>query len=404
MSFIRNHGTRYWQFFTIAPFARQRNMVLVVDKILTVSQQQPDFYMSRKSIVQQHFGTSPYLTKASTHLARDSDFVRSLIEDAVELAGEVDDWRLVRIWILMIEWILEKTTETRTMEIDSPILVETEESYSHSGFKELLVSASLLFEQGTAGTGIGTDLPTEVFSKMTRQFLRAQSDYIFCSGGRPGQLALRKRLVFLLGNAVLQNGNLLVWTIRDCFREMKRSSEEDNSLTVDQTTAITTTTTIVKRDRPPQSAAAVAVATLFLCGMTVEVESEEALADTIEQQLNRLLRELQIFCDLIKEDSTIRGSQLQDLFGQILGRYLTILRLNSTMVADIVCAMGVYIGTDDSNLWQTLIRTALAIMDMVFPVPTTTLSSSPWMMRLRDIAEVLDSLALDFALGSTMHI
>ncbi|KAF9574433.1 hypothetical protein EC968_006593 [Mortierella alpina] len=370
-------GDYFTEFFTIAPQARRRNLMLIMDEILATCQQQPDFYSSPKTIVQQHFERSEFLTISSTQFRNDKAFVHLLLQDIAVVSGEIDDWRLVRIWILLIGWIKGQANSQ-----DPPsdrLGVEDDETFMTSDaseeFLELLMARMASLKPQSSQTS------SEIFSERdVRQILWAQHNYIYRSAN-PEQLLLRQRLAFLLGAAWTRGNNLMVRVIYGSFDSADRLSC--------QASGASTPSSLV------QSATA-----LLLAGTSVVMESD-LLLEAMSERFAACLRELQELSFLCKRDLQAKR-ELQVQLESILDKYAPVLCLNTLLMADMICAMGVYIGEDDRQLWNSLIQAVLSRSSMGLHGATMTILSAPILTRLRDIAEVMDILALDFTLNTLL--
>lgn len=318
------------RFFVIAPLARCRNLLLIMDETLAACRQQQDFYSSPTTIVQQHFEKSGFLTVSSAHFRKNRSFMHRLLQDIAALSGEIDDWRLVRIWILLIGWIIRQagprdTNFDRLKPDDNASFMATDSSEDSL---ELLISRMVHFEQKSSHASSDATFEGDV-----REVLQAQSHYIYCSAD-PEQLLLRKRLAFLLGAACIRGGNLIVRMICDSFDSAERLSR--------QTTEPSISSMV------PQSATA-----LLLVGTSVTMESD-ALLDAMSERIGACLRELQALSSVCKGDVHAKSGLQVQLEG-ILDKYAPVLDLDQLLMADIICAMGITIDEDDRRLWHSLV-------------------------------------------------
>ncbi|KAG9323976.1 hypothetical protein KVV02_007298 [Mortierella alpina] len=367
-------GNYFTEFFTIAPLARRRNLMLIMDEILVACQEQPDFYSSPKTIIQQHFEKSKFLTISSTKFRISRDFVHLLLQDAAALSGEIDDWRLVRIWTLLVGWIIgqagpKETEVDRFQGEDEAAFIALDASEE---FLKLLIArmASLEFQWKFFST-------ETLAERDVRGILWAQRNYIYRSA-HPEQLLLRKRLAFLIGAAT---NNLIVHMVCNCFHSAARLSR--------QTTEVSTSST------PVQSATA-----LLLAGNSVVMESDLQL-DVLSGQFAACLRALQELCFVCKRDPQAKRG-LQVPLESILDQYAPVLNRNQPLMADIICGMGIYIGQDDRRLWNSLIQAVLSRASPGLQGANTSILSAPILTRLRDIAEMMSILDLDFTLNTLL--
>ena len=304
--------------------------MLIMDEILAACQQLPDFYSSPKTIVQQHFEKSKFLVISSTEFRKERAFVHLLLQDAATISGEIDDWRIVRIWIVLLGWIID---QAGPKDIDVDRLQDQDEttfmaSDASEEFLELLMACMVHCEQKMSDAYSDAS-----FERDVRRVLWAQSNYIYRSAG-PEQLLLRKRLAYRLGAASTRRNNFVVRMICDSFDSAEQSSRK----TKDASTSLTVLS----------SATA-----LLLAGTSMTMESD-VLVDAMSQRLAACLRELQALCSTCKRDlKAKRGLQVQ--LESILDHYAPLLRLNQLLMADIICAMGIYIGEDDRQLWNSLV-------------------------------------------------
>ncbi|KAF9968191.1 hypothetical protein BGZ70_006014 [Mortierella alpina] len=241
-------------------------------------------------------------------------------------------------------------------------------------FLELLMARWVSLEQKSSQASSETTLP----ERDIRRVLWAQSNYIYRSAD-PTQLLLRKRLAFLLGAASTRGNNLLVRMICDSFvsaEQLRRPSMEASK----------------SSSLPPS-------ATASLLAGTVVTESDLLLLDALSERFAACLRELQELCFDCKQNSQAK-SGLQVQLESILDKYAPVLCLNQPVMADMVCAMGICMGKDDRRLWTSLIQAVLSRASHGLHRATTRISSAPILTRLRDIAEVMDVLSLDFTLNT----
>ncbi|KAF9272830.1 hypothetical protein BGZ68_002052 [Mortierella alpina] len=371
------NGDYFTEFFVMAPLARRRNLLLIMDETLAACRQQPDFYSSPKTIVQQHFEKSGFLTISSAQFRKNRSFMHRLLQDIAALSGEIDDWRLVRIWILLIEWILRQAGPRDTnfdrlkLEYNASFMATD----SSEDSLELLIARMAHFEQKLSHASSDASSERDV-----REVLRAQSNYIYCSAD-PEQLPLRKRLAFLLGAACIRGSNLIVRMICDSFDAAKRVSRQTTEPSMSSTVS--------------QSATAI-----LLAGTSVTMESD-ALLDAMSERIGACLRELQALSSVCKGDVHAKSGLQVQLEG-ILDKYAPVLDPNQLLMADIICVMGITIDEDDRRIWHSLIQAVLSRSSNGLQDAATTVSSAPILTRLRDTAEVMDILALDFTLNTVL--
>ncbi|CAO3571406.1 unnamed protein product [Mortierella alpina] len=370
-------GNCFTEFLTIASLARRRNLMLIMDEILSACRQQPDFYSSPKAIVRDHFERSGFLTISSAQFRTDRVLVHLLLQDVAALAGEVDDWRLVRIWILLMGWIIgqagprDSTVNRSEVEEDDATFMTLDGS---GEFLELLVARWVSMEQKSSHAASETSLS----ERDIHSVLWAQSNYIYRSAD-PTQLLLRNRLAYLLGAASTRGNNLMVRMICGSFETAERLPHPTTEASA------------------PSSLLQSATGSL-LAGTSVVMESD-LLLDALNERFAACLRELQALCFVCKQDSQAK-SRLQVQLEGIFDKYAPVLCLNQLVMADMVCAMGLYMGEDDRQLWTSLIQVVLSRASNGLHRASTSISSAPILTRLRDIAEVMDVLALDFTLNT----
>ncbi|KAF8941495.1 hypothetical protein BGZ58_007862 [Dissophora ornata] len=358
---IRFNDRALLRLCSVSPLARQRFLVELMDRIMTTSGQQSEFALPRKELVDQYFELSPLLSAMTKILPESCELVQRVMESIAEVAGEIVDWRFVRICVLLVEWMSTRLqqTECETMQVD---LIEDE---SKSGsemdvlFETMMASARLLLDQGR------TSASTETQLQEMSQFLSAQRSYVF-SSARPEQLILRKRLAFLVNNAVAQCNGLLAHLIRHYLEALEKSQE---------------------RHRPS--------VVLFMAELILPCESEPIISAVVDQLL-ALLKDLQELCSTYSRDSGLVVVALEEQLVQVFNRYRSVLVLNTALLADVICAMGIYMDTKDSTVWSAMVRPALSLTKDSRQGHSPIF---PWalVIRLQDITHIIDNPGLDVA-------
>ncbi|KAF9097640.1 hypothetical protein BGX29_008002 [Mortierella sp. GBA35] len=377
------------QLLVVAPLARQSCLIQLIDTIIQDCRRLPDFFQSRRQISRQHFDSSHFLTSAlSAHVqnGQHCDLVERLLEDSAELAGEIDDWRIVRIWTLFVEWILtplgsEGARARDTLEIDADMSAMDRDM----DLGAMVLSACRIVNdrdfKRAASRGVHFSDSSAVLSEINH-LLEIQKRYVFESAP-PREMALRRRLAFLIASAVISSNGLLVSLIHQYFLSLDVSNRDKQ----DPTT-------------PSEESTLLNLLSMLLSG---QVDSGTTVTmSAITAPLKEFLKDLH---------GTLRVSETSNPYDLRLGtvsdlerifvRFLPILRMNAVVTAEIVCAIVVYSDSEDSAFWQSVINAALR--SIAGSESTPLLKSLPaFMARLQDLSETMSVPGLVTALDALL--
>ncbi|KAF8933912.1 hypothetical protein BGZ47_010588 [Haplosporangium gracile] len=322
---LKDHQTLA-QLLVVSPLARQSSLIQLIDGVIQDHERSPDFYQSRHRITQRHFESSQFLTSALSgqqfSKGQRPHLVERILEDSAELAGEIDDWRIVRIWILLVEWTLTRlgsgeSVYTTPMEPDASFpdqdanlcamistacrIINCRESKSKGAISSRVsVSAVMLLEIDT--------------------LWKIQGRYIF-ETAPPQGMALRRRMVFLIGCAVASSNGLLSTLIHHhilSLDESDRHHKQDSSTTSQNTTAL-----------------------LNLISLLISGELDIDSSSIIGQPFLALLQELHATLHVSETSNPydLRLGTVADLEG-IFTKFVSLLRINMVVTADIVYQCG----------------------------------------------------------------
>ncbi|KAG0207414.1 hypothetical protein BGX33_006829 [Mortierella sp. NVP41] len=340
-------------------------------------------------ISRQHFDSSHFLTSALSAHVQDGqhcDLVERLLEDSAEFAGEIDDWRIVRIWTLFVEWILtplgsEGARARDTLEIDADMSAMDRDM----DLGAMVLSARRIVNnrdlKRAASRGVHFSDSSAVLSEINH-LLEIQKRYVFESAP-PREMALRRRLAFLIASAVISSNGLLVSLIHQYFLSLDVSNR-------DKQDPIT----------PSEESTLLNLLSMLLSG---QVDSGTTVTmSAITAPLKEFLKDLH---------GTLRVSETSNPYDLRLGtvsdlerifvRFLPILRMNAVVTAEIVCAIVVYSDSEDSAFWQSVINAVLR--SIAGSESTPLLKSLPaFMARLQDLSETMSVPGLVTALDALL--
>ncbi|OAQ36300.1 hypothetical protein K457DRAFT_132274 [Linnemannia elongata AG-77] len=374
------------QLLVISPLARQCCLVQLIDGVVQDCAHALDVYQSRHQIKQRHFESSQFLRSAlSRHLPKDQhhQLVERILEDSAEVAGEIDDWRIVRIWILLIEWVLTRLGSRESMhalplESDASSLDPSADLFAVISTACSIVNCRESELNGADGSRASLNAAT--VSEIDT-LLKIQGRYVFESAP-PQEMALRRRMVFLIGSAVASSNGLLTSLILQHIRSLDKV---DPHLKQELSAPSQVTTTL-----------------LNLLSLLVYGELGSACFLTIDQPFLALLRELQATLreSEISNPYDLRLGTVADLEG-IFSKYMSFLRLNTVVTADIVCAIVIYNDPKNSSFWQSIISVILRILTS--SESTSLMTALPaFMARLRDLSEIMVVPGLSRALDTLL--
>ncbi|KAG0366996.1 hypothetical protein BGX24_003448 [Mortierella sp. AD032] len=374
------------QFLFASPLARQGFLVQLIDTVIQECRHLSDFYQSQHQITQQHFEPSHFLASAlSRQLLEDQHrhLIEKLLEGSAELVGEVNDWRIVRIWILLVGWILKrlgsvKSPRTLLLEPDTSTLDQDSDLWAMISSACRIVNSSHSKPTGSRGSRLSVS--AAVLSEISN-LMEIQCRYIF-ETAPPQEMALRRRMVFLVGSTVAMNNGLLTTLIHSHILSLDKPDhdKQDPLLTPSQNSEILLN-----------------LLSLLICG-----ETGAAYASAISELFLALLKDMHATLRVSETSNPydLRLGTIAELEG-IFVKYLPLLRMNVVVTADIVCAVVIYNDPEDSAFWQSVISAVLRILTGQESTPPLT-SSPAYMARLRDLSEIFTESGLSMALESLL--
>jgi hypothetical protein len=335
----------------ISTLARQKTLIQLIDSVIQDCVHSPDFYQSRHQITQRHFEPSLILTCAlSGHLLQDQrrHLTERILEDTAELAGEIDDWRVVRIWTLLIEWVLTrlgsgKSLYTLPLDPDASPLDQDADLCAMISSACRIVNCGDSELKGAKSPRVSAD--AEVMFKIDN-LLKCLERYVF-ETAPPQEMALRRRMAFLIGSAVASSNGLLASLI---LQHVLSLDKPDVDRKEDSSTPFQDTTTL-----------------LNLVSLLMSGESDTTSASTIGELFVALLKELHRTLRMSEASNPydLRLGTVADLEG-IFTKFVSLLRLNVVVTADIVCAIVVYNDPKNSAFWQSVVCSSVYVSCPVF--------------------------------------
>ncbi|KAF9913190.1 hypothetical protein EC991_003650 [Linnemannia zychae] len=333
------------QLLLVSSLARQGFLVQSIDAVIQDCGCLSEFYQGRHQIVQQYFESSQFLASAvSGHLSEDQhrDLIERLLEKSAELAGEIDDWRVVRIWTLLIEWILRRlgsveSVRIRSSEPDTSILDQEVDLWEVISSASRIVNSSHLKTTGSTKSRLSVN--DAVFSEIN-YLLEIQSRYTF-DNAPPQEIALRRRMVFLVGTAVLMSNGILTCLIYQ------------HILLLDEPNLV-----LLRQDDPSQSSATL----LNVLSLLMYGDTGPASISAISIPFTTLLKDLHSILQVSETSNPydLRLGTVANLEGAFV-KYLSFLRLNNVVTADIVCAVVVYNDPENSAFWQSVVCNLVSV-------------------------------------------
>lgn len=347
----------------ISPLARQTCLVQLIDDVVQDCAHALNIYQSRHQITQRHFESSQFLTSAlSGQLPKDHhrQLVERILEDSAEVAGEIDDWRIVRIWTLLIEWILTRLGSgepMRTLPLESDALFLDQGpdlcALISSACRIVNYRDSELKGVHSSRVSVNAAAVSEIDT-----LLKIQDRYVF-ETAPPQEMALRRRMAFLIGSAVASSNGLLTSLILQYILSLDKADLH------------------LKQEPSPPSQDTSTL--LNLLSLLIYGELGSASSPTIGQPFLALLRELHATLRVseISNPYDLRLGTVADLEG-IFSKCASFLRLNTVVTANIVCAIVVYNDPKNSAFWQSTVCTCISFFFVcVFVLRRTSDPYSP---------------------------
>ncbi|KAG0305292.1 hypothetical protein BGZ98_004357 [Dissophora globulifera] len=379
------------QLFTISPQARQQSLMVVLDRIMKASREHPGFSITQSDVLET-VALAPLFSSSAENGADAQGLIQPILEDLAELAGEIQDWRFVRLCVLITEWVLTRPqgdSDSMDTAEDRETAVEDEET-ADDLFEELVSIARSVMKRDAFALTADID-----------RLLATQRDYVLCSGG-PGHLVRRRTLAFLVQSAVSQHGGFLVRQIRHRLEEPYAAREQSGNSNSDNHSHNHNDSSESINEPSPLLGS---FPDLFMARLILPSGSEELQEDSLCYRISALLEELHELCSIGTSDQegtkTLAATRtaLLERLDKILKRYRATLQLNVPLAADLVCAVGMVMAkkasdgdNDDDNdsdtaqlWWTALIQSAQTGVGG----PPSALFCGPLVVRLRDLAETL---------------
>lgn len=283
-----------------------------MDTIIKSSAAEPDFFRSQKDLSVDYFERSRLLRSATTpthnlDVGVSRPGIGSLLEDMAGWLGEIPDWRLMRIGTAMVAWMIDKHPGAMTKE---PATGDAWTNYSTTQLDEMLVSA-------TAVVGQARQVVDQILVKELEGLSQAQSTYIY-SGGDSAHLAMRRRLAFMVAMAIAQRNNFLVRCVRIYLSDLQ--------------------------EVPPNSEAILEFMSRLFLG-----NDNAGQLSSVAEQIQQCLQRLQTILSPHVGKRISETSQLSTELISTLERFKDILLLNTTVAADIVCGLWLYLDQDEAT-------------------------------------------------------
>ncbi|KAF9187739.1 hypothetical protein BGZ51_001124 [Haplosporangium sp. Z 767] len=338
-----------------------------MDRIVAECSQRPDFFLTCTEIFRFYSSDSSLLSVVEWALSTQDDLLQSLLQDAVEMTSEIDDWRMVRLWILFFEWILDQLpAESMQVRQNSSAGLKQERPsvsmISNASFWDMIFKAQSVHRQGLQ------DSTTISYFQAIDQLLDAQRAYIFLSAASE-QLTLRRRLAFLIGAAAAQRTGTLVWILRDHFQSLEQAVDYS----------------VGSKGLLPHRVQSIDAVSSFLAHLSLAYDSEKEFG-AIGERFATFLKELQTLNKLYIRDEA-SNLALEAMLERITQTYLPLLRLSSVFLADILCATVVYINCNDTKLWKLVIKVFLRTTSESPLARAPNPFKAPLIARLRDIVK-----------------
>ncbi|KAF9437392.1 hypothetical protein BGZ76_000927 [Entomortierella beljakovae] len=299
----------------VSDIARKRYLVQLIDSIMIASAVQPGFALRRKEIFSEFVESSQFCLSLASYLNEKGieqiDFVQSIFEDITGMAGEIEDWRFIRICVLLMDWIMVRGDWTRgngeLSSQGSKYCSLQDDAVSMSAFDTMLLHSSSLLKYYR--DHVSVEIPLDELEL----FMQAQQDYIYCAG--PKRFHLRRRLAYLMSTAIAHHEEFIVHRMYCHFVSSEQQQHDSGANHIDDNQLIR-----------------------FILCLTMPDESEQSFMSILHGQFSKLLLELQILCsDYRRQEST---AILLNSIGAVFEKHKTILKLNETLLANIIYAVG----------------------------------------------------------------
>lgn len=235
----------------------------------------------------------------------------SLLEDMTGWLGEISDWRLVRIGTAMVAWLIDKHSGAMAK---GPI-ADTWANCDPIQLDELLLNATVVVEQAR-------QMVDHIPEKRLEAFSQAQSSYVY-GGGGSAHLAMRRRLAFMIGMAIAQRDNFLVRCVRIYLSDLQEVSPNGEGILA------------------------------FISRLFLGNDNASQLS-SVAEQIQDCIRRLHSVCNPYVGMSISENSRLSSQLKSTLEQFKEILLLNTTVAADIVCGLWLYLDQDETTCLSIL--------------------------------------------------
>ncbi|KAF8976852.1 hypothetical protein BGZ46_007904 [Entomortierella lignicola] len=382
-SYILSDDSRILRICTVSSLARQHYLVQLIDKVMKASANQPGFFVDQEDIFRDFIETSQLAAVlARTFKTEDreyNDLVRCILEDIAAMAGDIADWRFVRICVVLTRWIL---TLRKNEEIDKDIDLsgfntnmdlQGINNVTETSFEAMVSSSFSLLQRDPRDLSIRASF----FSDLSR-LIAAQQEYVYCFAG-PDRLMIRRGLVFLTSTAIAQYDGFLIHQIRTLLDSLEmahsQQGQDDESLVENQ---------LVQ----------------FMVGLVLADDSKHLSFSNICERLNDLLQELHHVCKASDGQNSTPMSIVEPI-EDVLIKYRLIFQMNKTLIADMICAVGQHIDAKEPSFWHSMIQVAISVTHEFKSVITyVNASSLPLVTRFHDISRSIHVYGLSNALTS----
>ncbi|KAG0348484.1 hypothetical protein BG004_005096 [Podila humilis] len=364
----------------ISVSARKKSFLRLLDTVIQSSAAQPDFFHSRKELsglfldesrlfrmtIRSNTPPAPAPAVAPAPL----EMLGAYLEDMASWLSEIPDWRLMRIGITVTSWMLSQER----------CLNQQQEGHgaewidSAAPLKELLISAASLVNQGPKSM---QQIPVQALEA----FSQAHWHYVY-AGGDSARLSTRRSLVIILAMAIAQTNEFLMHCIRIHLNDLKKENESGPIALAGNSPFL------------------LFVARLFLANCNLDQ------LQSFAEHISHCIKDLLIVCSLESDvnkmmDNTAKISRNLKV---TLARYKDALWLNTTVVADLACAMWLHLNMGEASGMTTFHPLIEGFAQTLYPLTVDGssppgLASSPFIVRLRDIYDSCVLSGLDVALA-----
>ncbi|GJJ73863.1 hypothetical protein EMPS_06221 [Entomortierella parvispora] len=330
---------RLMKLWTISPLIRQQVIVRCITRSLeTFAGQQHLSSLNMEDPLTKHAESSRFLVAMTESLDMGCYPVELFLQSLTEIAAEVPDWRFSRLCSLLVKWTLQNGKDYG----GNPVAT----------FGGDLITDVLSTARGLLGKA-GTKTDISCRDTTLTQLQEAGRRYILQSKG-PTELTLRRRLLFLVSAACWTHRHLLLLLISKHFKELE----------------------VTRLVETKPSVIPAIIAELFL-----ECDTDQYRASLV-YHVQSFLKELYIISSAYCEIEESRTS-FDSLLSAKLGSFRSVLSLNAVVMADLICALGLYMSQGGPIPWQAMFS---AVRTTIYPSTTPSMfATTPFMVRICDI-------------------